>query len=413
MKPSIFWQGLLLLLFGLIFLILCVITLASIGQNCPDLTESTSKTSQNLIIAMIVPSLLIMGLGFLGILNFKHHLLDDDSFTFFYKYIAIMIGIINLVCSSYLVSIINSFNCIDENAISTIKNTANGMLWMSILYFPVSVYLTYKYNKETDEDIINAAESTSKEVTSYNEDSVKDIRLVDRYKDQIEKLEKANSLVDLDTQIDYNHKIDKLRNLIYIANNRNTAKELYLKIKNMKLEDQVKQINLEVCDAVDYEPKQKVDLLKEMNKLNNKLKQEECKDTPQEFKTKTEKDRLQEELDKLEIQNKIALSRAQSQAHLQNISAQSSPNLGYQQSLLRSPLYPQSQPRPLSPPPSPPIYPPPSPQDIKNFGNTIAEQQTGLKNMHDRLLSLNDSSTEYRELLKNYETLLQQYNSIH
>jgi hypothetical protein len=369
MKPTIFWQGLLLLLFGLIFLILCVITLASIGQNCPDLEESSSKTSTNLIVAMIVPSLLIIGLGFLGMLNFKHKLLNDDSFTFFYKYIAIMIGIINLVCSSYLISIINSFNCTDKNAISIINNSANGMLWMSILYFLVSVYLTYKYNKETDEDIISAAESVSKEVTSYNEDSVKDIRLVERYNDQIEKLEKANALedLDLDIKIDYNHKIDKLRNLIYIANNRNTAKLLYLKIKNMKLEDQVKQINLEVCDAVNYQPKEKVDLLKEMNKLNNKLKQEECKDTPQEFKTKTEKDILQEELDKIEIENKIALSRAksqaqiqslsrpQSQAQIQSLSQQSSPKLGYTYSQ-PSPPYEQSPSRSQYPQQSPP-YP--------------------------------------------------------
>jgi hypothetical protein len=300
-------------------------------------------------------------------LNFKHKLLDDDSFTFFYKYIAIMIGIINLVCSSYLISIINSFNCTDKNAISIINKSANGMLWMSILYFPVSVYLTYKYNKETDEDIISAAESVSKEVTSYNEDSVKDIRLVERYNDQIEKLEKANALedLDLDIKIDYNHKIDKLRNLIYIANSRNTAKLLYLKIKNMKLEDQVKQINLEICDAVNYQPKEKVDLLKEMNKLNNKLKQEECKDTPQEFKTKTEKDILQEELDKIEIENKIALSRAksqaqiqslsrpQSQAQIQSLSQQSSPKLGYP---YPSPPYEQSPSRSQYPHQSPP-YP--------------------------------------------------------
>ena len=375
MKPTIFWQGLLLLLFGLIFLILCVITLASIGQNCTDLEESSSKTSTNLIVAMIVPSLLIIGLGFLGMLNFKHKLLDDDSFTFFYKYIAIMIGIINLVCSSYLISIINSFNCTDKNAISIINKSANGMLWMSILYFPVSVYLTYKYNKETDEDIISAAESVSKEVTSYNEDSVKDIRLVERYNDQIEKLEKANALedLDLDIKIDYNHKIDKLRNLIYIANSRNTAKLLYLKIKNMKLEDQVKQINLEICDAVNYQPKEKVDLLKEMNKLNNKLKQEECKDTPQEFKTKTEKDILQEELDKIEIKNKIALSRAkseaqiqslsrpQSQAQIQSLSQQSSPKLGYP---YPSPPYEQSPSRSQYPHQSPP-YPQQYPQQYQ------------------------------------------------
>jgi len=304
------YQGLLLFLFGLIFIIINILIAWQLSDSC-NLSDSENKLTQHLLTIMNVLCGILMFIGiFIGLsFKYKHFLKDyfnltDDSLMWFYKYGNFFPAILFLVCSSYLLSIVNKLNCTDIDANSSIQQLCIGILVMSIIYFITACILFYNFHSETYEQIIEKADLVSKEVAGYTEESIKDIKLTDVYKSNIEDLNKALELVDINTNIDYNQKIQKLNKYINIAENRNYAKNIYKNIQGTKLENQLAQINQIVCNSTTHNEEEKVEMLKELNRLNSKLPKE-CENAPEEYKTKTNSDRLKQELEEKQLQKQI------------------------------------------------------------------------------------------------------------
>lgn len=335
-KPSIFAQGLLLFLFGLIFLILNIIIASNIDTYC-NLSISRDSSSTRLLGIMNGLCVILMIIGFIGMFSFKLKTygsffdLNSDSFTWFYKYLSILIALIFLVCSIYLVSILQYLNCTDDDASTLIKNLSYGILTMSILYFIVTCVLFYNLHTETNEEIIEKANTVSN-IVSSSVDSDIDFRKTDIYNDQIKTLEKALQIADIDSNIKYTDNIEKLNKNIVIAKLRYTSKELYKELQGKKLEDQENIINHKVCDnSREYDEEQKLEILKELNKLNSKL-QTTCKNSPPvQDKTKSPEEleqqevaRLNAQLQRIEAQNKLNQKIQEIEAQR---SQQSSPSL--------------------------------------------------------------------------------------
>jgi hypothetical protein len=177
---------------------------------------------------------------------------------------------------------------------------------MSILYFITSCILFYYLHKDTDEEVKQKAEEVFKQVSLYSENDI-DIKLVNTYKSNKKDLEKASSLVDPNIDIKYNEKIMLLDKYINIAKLRDDSKKLYKSIQGSKLDYQISKINETVCTNKSLDEDQKVEMLKELNKLNSKLPKE-CQNAPDEFKTtksKTKAEELQEQIDLTVLSQKL------------------------------------------------------------------------------------------------------------
>lgn len=312
-KPQIFLQGLLLFLFGLIFLILNIIIAANINENCL-LLPSQENTTKSLLTTMNVLCAFLMIMGLLGIFNFKLKILDDDSFTWFYKYGSFFPAITFLVCSLYLLSMVNKFDCNDLDANSTIKNLCYGIVIMSVIYFITTCVLLYNFHSETSEEIIEKADSVSKDVSLYTENDIKDIKLVNRYDYQIKTLEKALQVADIDRDIEYNKNIEKLNKYKDIAIKRHDAKEIYRTIQGKKIDEQLPIINDKICQNKNYNEEQKIEILKELNKLNSKLPKE-CENAP--VKEELKKSAVELAREKLEL-TKLEAERAKVETEMKS-----------------------------------------------------------------------------------------------
>jgi hypothetical protein len=126
------FQGLLLFLFGLIFLIINIFIGVELSDSC-NLSDSQNKLTQHLLTIMNVMCVILMfiaiciGLSF----KYKHFLknyfnLTNDSLLWFYRYGNFFPAILFLVCSSYLLSIVNNLNCTDSDANSSIQKLCIG-----------------------------------------------------------------------------------------------------------------------------------------------------------------------------------------------------------------------------------------------------------------------------------------------
>jgi hypothetical protein len=306
-RPTIFAQGILLFAFGLIFFIINLFIAWQINHNC-TLSESEDNLIRLLLTIMNVLSAILMFFGFIGILSLKYPIINEYyGFMWFYKYGNFFPAIGFLVCSSYLLSIVNNnLRCTDSDANSSIQHLCVGILVMSILYFITSCILFYYLHKDTDEEVKQKAEEVFKQVSLYSENDI-DIKLVNTYKSNKKDLEKASSLVDPNIDIKYNEKIMLLDKYINIAKLRDDSKKLYKSIQGSKLDYQISKINETVCTNKSLDEDQKVEMLKELNKLNSKLPKE-CENAPDEFKTtksKTKAEELEEQIKLTELSQKL------------------------------------------------------------------------------------------------------------
>jgi len=306
-RPTIFAQGILLFTFGLIFFIINLFIAWQINHNC-TLSESEDNLTRLLLTIMNVLSAILMFFGFIAILSLKFPIINEYyGFMWFYKYGNFFPAIGFLVCSSYLLSIVNNnLRCTDSDANSSIQHLCVGILVMSILYFITSCILFYYLHKDTDEEVMKKAEEVFKQVSLYSENDI-DIKLVNTYKSNKKDLEKASSLVDPNIDIKYNEKIMLLDKYINIAKLRDDSKKLYKSIQGSKLDYQISKINETVCTNKSLDEDQKVEMLKELNKLNSKLPKE-CENAPDEFKTtksKTKAEELEEQIKLTELSQKL------------------------------------------------------------------------------------------------------------
>ena len=278
-RPTIFAQGILLFTFGLIFFIINLFIAWQINHNC-TLSESEDNLTRLLLTIMNVLSAILMFFGFIAILSLKFPIINEYyGFMWFYKYGNFFPAIGFLVCSSYLLSIVNNnLRCTDSDANSSIQHLCVGILVMSILYFITSCILFYYLHKDTDDEVKQKAEEVFKQVSLYSENDI-DIKLVNTYKSNKKDLEKASSLVDPNIDIKYNEKIMLLDKYINIAKLRDDSKKLYKSIQGSKLDYQISKINETVCTNKSLDEDQKVEMLKELNKLNSKLPKE-CENAP-------------------------------------------------------------------------------------------------------------------------------------
>jgi hypothetical protein len=297
-RPTIFAQGILLFTFGLIFFIINLFIAWQINHNC-TLSESEDNLTRLLLTIMNVLSAILMFFGFIAILSLKFPIINEYyGFMWFYKYGNFFPAIGFLVCSSYLLSIVNNnLRCTDSDANSSIQHLCVGILVMSILYFITSCILFYYLHKDTDDEVKQKAEEVFKQVSLYSENDI-DIKLVNTYKSNKKDLEKASSLVDPNIDIKYNEKIMLLDKYINIAKLRDDSKKLYKSIQGSKLDYQISKINETVCTNKSLDEDQKVEMLKELNKLNSKLPKE-CENAPDEFKTKSKADEIKSEKEAL------------------------------------------------------------------------------------------------------------------
>ena len=293
--PSIKYQGFLLFLFGLIYLIINIFIAVEINDNC-TLADSEDNLIRHLLTITNVLSSILIFFGFIGMLSHKYPKITEYfGFMWFYKYGNFFPTIGFLVCSSYLLSIVNNLNCTDDKANSYIQKLSIGTLVMSIIYFIISCFLFYYLHQDTDEDIKAKAEKTFSEVSKYSENNI-DIKLNDTYESSIKDLEKSLSLVDRDTDIKYSEKITLLNKYIKIAKLRDDAKQIYKKIQGKTLDYQVTEINTLVCNNKNIPEDEKAEMIKELNNLNKKLPTE-CKNAPPEYSAKTEAAKVKEQAD--------------------------------------------------------------------------------------------------------------------
>jgi len=266
---------------------------------------------------MNVLSAILMFFGFIGILSIKFPIINEYyGFMWFYKYGNFFPAIGFLVCSSYLLSIVNNnLICTDSDANSSIQHLSVGILVMSIIYFITSCILFYYLHKDTDEEVKQKAEEVFKQVSLYSENDI-DIKLVNTYKSNKKDLEKASSLVDPNIDIKYNEKIMLLDKYINIAKLRDDSKKLYKSIQGSKLDYQISKINETVCTNKSLDEDQKVEMLKELNKLNSKLPKE-CENAPDQFKTtksKTKAEELEEEINLTVLSQKLEKLKTDAEA---------------------------------------------------------------------------------------------------
>ena len=315
-RPTIFAQGILLFAFGLIFFIINLFIAWQINHNC-TLSESEDNLTRLLLTIMNVLSAILMFFGFIGILSIKFPIINEYyGFMWFYKYGNFFPAIGFLVCSSYLLSIVNNnLICTDSDANSSIQHLSVGILVMSIIYFITSCILFYYLHKDTDEEVKQKAEEVFKQVSLYSENDI-DIKLVNTYKSNKKDLEKASSLVDPNIDIKYNEKIMLLDKYINIAKLRDDSKKLYKSIQGSKLDYQISKINETVCTNKSLDEDQKVEMLKELNKLNSKLPKE-CENAPDQFKTtksKTKAEELDEQIKITELSQKLEKLKTDAEA---------------------------------------------------------------------------------------------------
>ena len=315
-RPTIFAQGILLFAFGLIFFIINLFIAWQINHNC-TLSESEDNLTRLLLTIMNVLSAILMFFGFIGILSIKFPIINEYyGFMWFYKYGNFFPAIGFLVCSSYLLSIVNNnLICTDSDANSSIQHLSVGILVMSIIYFITSCILFYYLHKDTDEEVKQKAEEVFKQVSLYSENDI-DIKLVNTYKSNKKDLEKASSLVDPNIDIKYNEKIMLLDKYINIAKLRDDSKKLYKSIQGSKLDYQISKINETVCTNKSLDEDQKVEMLKELNKLNSKLPKE-CENAPDQFKTtksKTKAEELEEEINLTVLSQKLEKLKTDAEA---------------------------------------------------------------------------------------------------
>lgn len=276
------FQGFLLFLFGLIYLIINIFIAFELNENC-TLLDSEDNIIRQLLTITNVLSGILMFFGLIGMLSHKYPKISEYfGFMWFYKYGNFFPTIGFLVCSSYLLSIVNNLNCKDDKANSYIQKLSIGTLVMSIIYFIISCLLFYYLHKDTDEEIMKKAEDAFSEASKYSENNI-DIKLNDTYKSNIKDLENSLSLVDRNTDIKYSEKITLLNKYIKIAKLRDDAKKIYRSIQGKTLDYQVSEINNLVCDSKDLDEDAKAEMIKELNNLNKKLPTE-CKNAPPEYR---------------------------------------------------------------------------------------------------------------------------------
>lgn len=287
-KPSLFVQGLLLFVFGLIFLILNLIIANMMNSNC-TLSPSQDNTTKKLLMSMNIMCGIIMALGMVGIVSRKYTGLglNENSFALFYKWLMPISALVLLVCASYLTSIVRSDNfvCVDQNANDSLKSQCWGIMTMSSLYFIITIVLLYQYHKQTDEEKkamldlqFEEAKKLADQVNGYAESSIKDIALVNKYQNEINILEKAKSVgpLSIDQQLYYQDQIDKLHRFSEIAVVRNNAKVVYKQLQgNVSGSAQAEIIKQQICDHTEISDDHKVIMLEEIKRLlptSSKLK---------------------------------------------------------------------------------------------------------------------------------------------
>ena len=221
--------GCLLITFAVVFITMNIIMASNIDSEQCQISESQNRQTKQLLTALNIVCSILLLYGGLGVSNFKLHIFDKVpilGYDNFFKWVMPLFGIVLLICSIYLYTIILKLEC-QEDSLTPIKNCAVGCITMSSLFFVVSLYLCYQYQKETDEEIVEKSKEIASKVVSISESKAVSITQIPEYDENIKILKKSIELVDINTQIEYNDLIEKLELLKRHAKLRDYATKWY------------------------------------------------------------------------------------------------------------------------------------------------------------------------------------------
>lgn len=241
-----FGLGCFLIVFSGVFLIMNFIMAGNIDSDNCNISDSKNRQTKQCLTGLNIVCVMLLLYGFLGVSNFKMHLLDKSPTLLgidnFFKWTMPLFGLVLLVLSIYLYTIINNLDC-DEDTLTPIKSCSIGGMTMSSIFFIVSLILCYRYQRETDEEIIEKAKETSSKVFSISESKAVSITQIPEYDENIKILKKSIDLVDINTQIEYNDLIEKLELLKRHAKLRDYATQYYKNVIQPNLKNPDKQID--------------------------------------------------------------------------------------------------------------------------------------------------------------------------
>jgi hypothetical protein len=316
--------GCLLITFAVVFITMNIIMASNIDSEQCQISDSQNRQTKQLLTALNIVCSILLLYGILGVSNFKTKIFDKVpilGYDNFFKWTMPLFGIVLLICSIYLYTIILKLDC-QEDSLTPIKNCAIGGMTMSSLFFVVSLYLCYQYQKETDEEIIEKSKEIASKVVSISESKAVSVTQIPEYDENIKILKKSIELVDINTQIEYNDLIEKLELLKRHAKLRDYATKWYkdaiqpnLKNPNVQIDEINSLCEITSLGDIDLNESDKKIMLKVIDsKLPSgtrfKDKLVDCENVrqllPKVVEQKIEKQNLEDDEDK---QHKSALKR--------------------------------------------------------------------------------------------------------
>ena len=293
-------QSVLIAVFGFVFMILTAIADDKINSSCEetdqDVNSSDIVTKNKLMYVLFTCSILMFGMGL--IIFIYHNNLDKLMYLldFFYKWGSFIFSIPLLVCSAYLLSMVDRLKCIDEDARSVIKICCWVMVGMSMIFVLLSIIWFYLYISDIiNKGILEEAEQISDEITNYNENNI-DYELEGKFDHQIKILNEAVTKVDpneFSTKNKYKNNIIKLTEYHQIAKANRIATELDIHLRSFKadgtlftLQEKLYKIMSQVCNKDTYSDELKLEIINQLNRLNKSLKLTNCEEL-EKFKPET------------------------------------------------------------------------------------------------------------------------------
>lgn len=293
-------QSVLIAVFGFVFMILTAIADDKINSSCEetdqDVNSSDIVTKNKLMYVLFTCSILMFGMGL--IIFIYHNNLDKLMYLldFFYKWGSFIFSIPLLVCSAYLLSMVDRLKCIDEDARSVIKICCWVMVGMSMIFVLLSIIWFYIYISDIiNKGILEEAEQISVEITNYNENNI-DYELEGKFEHQIKILNEAVVKVDpneFSTKNKYKSNIIKLTEYHQIAKANKIATELDIHLRSFKadgtlftLQEKLYKIMSQVCNKNTYSDKFKLEIINQLNRVNKSLELTNCEEL-EKFKPET------------------------------------------------------------------------------------------------------------------------------
>jgi hypothetical protein len=285
-------QSVLIGVFGFVFMVLTSIVDDKINTACEktdtDVNSSDIVTKNTLMYVLLTVSILMFGMGL--IIFIYHRSLDKLLYLldFFYKWGSFIFSIPLLVCSAYLLSMVDRLNCIDDEARSIIKQCCWIMVGMSIIFVLLSIAWFYLYVSDIiKEGILKEAEEISEEITIYNRNNI-DYELESKFEHQIKILTTAVDKVgdkEFSTKNKYKNNIIKLKEYKDIAEANRIAFEIDNYLKAFKtdgtrftLEEKQTKIRSLVCNKEEYSDTLKLEIINQLNRVDKSLKLTNCEE---------------------------------------------------------------------------------------------------------------------------------------